>query len=404
MLSRTPRLPGRRGPESRSPPAARSWSRRGTPHSFWNAVRGADALPAGDDAADPRADRGAALGRAHRLRADLRGARLRAVWRERTSSRRTPMRGAPLHRRAHVRPAAARRAAARRRRRRGDRRAVRHRDELPERRALRARGDPRGVDAAAPVPPGARRRRVRHAVAGRRRRPEGHPRQRAAHDRADRRSSCGRCSRPGSCRSSSAAITRSCSASCAPSTPSHGPVALVLLDAHADTWDQYYGERYFHGTPFRRAVEEGLVDPSRSLLAGMRGPLYGPEDVEVPRELGFEVIPGPDLVAMTPGRVRRPGPVARRRSGRCTCRSTSTCSTRRRRRAPARPRWPGSSRARRSAFLRALAGIVVHRVRRGRGRAGVRLARPDHGAQRRRGRLRPAGAAGGGATVSELYG
>jgi agmatinase len=80
----------------------------------------------------------------------------------------------------------------------------------------------------------------------------------------------------------------------------HGPVALVLLDAHADTWDQYYGERYFHGTPFRRAVEEGLLDPARSLLAGMRGPLYGPEDMEVPRELGFEVIPGPDLVAMTP--------------------------------------------------------------------------------------------------------
>ena len=80
----------------------------------------------------------------------------------------------------------------------------------------------------------------------------------------------------------------------------HGPVALVLLDAHADTWDQYYGERYFHGTPFRRAVEEGLVDPARSLLAGMRGPLYGPEDIDVPRELGFEVIPGPALVAMTP--------------------------------------------------------------------------------------------------------
>ena len=80
----------------------------------------------------------------------------------------------------------------------------------------------------------------------------------------------------------------------------HGPVGVVLLDAHADTWDQYYGERYFHGTPFRRAVEEGLVDPARSVLAGMRGPLYGPEDMDAPRELGFEVIPGPDLVAMTP--------------------------------------------------------------------------------------------------------
>jgi agmatinase len=80
----------------------------------------------------------------------------------------------------------------------------------------------------------------------------------------------------------------------------HGPVALVLLDAHADTWDQYYGERYFHGTPFRRAVEEGLLDPSRSLLAGMRGPLYEAADLEVPRELGFEVIPGPELVTMSP--------------------------------------------------------------------------------------------------------
>ena len=70
----------------------------------------------------------------------------------------------------------------------------------------------------------------------------------------------------------------------------HGPVGLVLLDAHADTWDQYYGERYFHGTPFRRAVEEGLLDPSRSLLAGMRGPLYGPGDVDQPRDMGFEVV------------------------------------------------------------------------------------------------------------------
>jgi agmatinase len=80
----------------------------------------------------------------------------------------------------------------------------------------------------------------------------------------------------------------------------HGPVGLVLLDAHADTWDQYYGERYFHGTPFRRAVEEGLLDPSRSLLAGMRGPLYGPADVDQPRDMGFEVIDGDELVTLTP--------------------------------------------------------------------------------------------------------
>jgi agmatinase len=82
----------------------------------------------------------------------------------------------------------------------------------------------------------------------------------------------------------------------------HGPVALVLIDAHADVWDQYYGERYFHGTPFRRAVEEGLLDPSRSLLAGMRGPLYDAGDLEVARELGFEVIDGQQLADLGPQR------------------------------------------------------------------------------------------------------
>jgi agmatinase len=80
----------------------------------------------------------------------------------------------------------------------------------------------------------------------------------------------------------------------------HGPLALVLFDAHADVWDEYYGERYFHGTPFRRAVEENLLDPSRSLLAGMRGSLYGPADVALPVELGFEVLSLDELVSLTP--------------------------------------------------------------------------------------------------------
>ncbi len=80
----------------------------------------------------------------------------------------------------------------------------------------------------------------------------------------------------------------------------HGPVGLVLLDAHADTWDQYYGEKYFHGTPFRRAVEEGVLDPARSLLAGMRGPLYAAADVQQPSEMGFEVISGEALLELTP--------------------------------------------------------------------------------------------------------
>ncbi|MGH2872693.1 MAG: agmatinase [Solirubrobacteraceae bacterium] len=86
----------------------------------------------------------------------------------------------------------------------------------------------------------------------------------------------------------------------------HGPVGLVLIDAHADTWDQYYGERYFHGTPFRRAVEEGLLEPARSLLAGMRGPLYGAGDVAQPVEMGFEVIDCNELrrLSATPERYR----------------------------------------------------------------------------------------------------
>jgi agmatinase len=70
----------------------------------------------------------------------------------------------------------------------------------------------------------------------------------------------------------------------------HGPLALVQLDAHADVWDSYYGVKHFHGTVFKRAVEEGLVDPTCSVQAGMRGTLYGEADVEAPRELGFDAV------------------------------------------------------------------------------------------------------------------
>jgi len=80
----------------------------------------------------------------------------------------------------------------------------------------------------------------------------------------------------------------------------HGPLALVLLDAHADVWDAYYGERLFHGTPFRRAVEEGLLLPERSLLAGMRGPLYCEQDLAAAGELGFETVMGDQLRALEP--------------------------------------------------------------------------------------------------------
>jgi agmatinase len=80
----------------------------------------------------------------------------------------------------------------------------------------------------------------------------------------------------------------------------HGPLAVVLLDAHADTWEQYYGERFFHGTPFKRALEEGLIDPHRSLLAGMRGSLYAASDLDEPRSWGFEIVPCEELRTWTP--------------------------------------------------------------------------------------------------------
>jgi agmatinase len=80
----------------------------------------------------------------------------------------------------------------------------------------------------------------------------------------------------------------------------HGPLALVHLDAHADVWDEYYGARYFHGTVFKRAVEEGLVDPHRSVQAGMRGTLYAEADLRAPGDLGYDAIPWTELERLTP--------------------------------------------------------------------------------------------------------
>ena len=70
----------------------------------------------------------------------------------------------------------------------------------------------------------------------------------------------------------------------------HGPVGLVHFDAHPDTWDEYFGSKFFHGTPFRRAVEEGLVDPRRMIQIGIRGPLYGPEDFAFHDQHGIDVV------------------------------------------------------------------------------------------------------------------
>jgi agmatinase len=75
----------------------------------------------------------------------------------------------------------------------------------------------------------------------------------------------------------------------------HGPVALVHFDSHLDTWDQYWGQKYTHGTPFRRACEEGLIDTEHSIQVGIRGSQYGPEDVKGSIDLGFEVLSANEL-------------------------------------------------------------------------------------------------------------
>jgi agmatinase len=75
----------------------------------------------------------------------------------------------------------------------------------------------------------------------------------------------------------------------------HGPLALLQFDSHPDTWDQYFGQRYTHGTVVRRAVEEGLVDATRSAQFGLRGGLYGPNDYDEARDMGFTVVPGEEL-------------------------------------------------------------------------------------------------------------
>jgi agmatinase len=70
----------------------------------------------------------------------------------------------------------------------------------------------------------------------------------------------------------------------------HGPLGVIHFDAHPDTWDEYFGSKFFHGTPFRRAVEEGAVDPRRMIQVGIRGPLYGPEDFAFQDQHGMEVL------------------------------------------------------------------------------------------------------------------
>lgn len=75
----------------------------------------------------------------------------------------------------------------------------------------------------------------------------------------------------------------------------HGPVALLHFDAHLDTWDTYFGASYTHGTPFRRAWEEGLLREDRSMHVGIRGPLFAPDDLVDDARFGFAIVGAMDL-------------------------------------------------------------------------------------------------------------
>ncbi|MET2011892.1 agmatinase [Microbacterium chocolatum] len=75
----------------------------------------------------------------------------------------------------------------------------------------------------------------------------------------------------------------------------HGPVAVLHFDAHLDTWDTYFGAPTTHGTPFRRASEEGLIDMTASMHVGIRGPLYSKGDLEDDARLGFAVVTCEDV-------------------------------------------------------------------------------------------------------------
>lgn len=78
----------------------------------------------------------------------------------------------------------------------------------------------------------------------------------------------------------------------------HGPVSLIHFDSHADINDEVFGEKYNHGTPFRRAIEEGLIDPHKSVQIGMRGSLYDAGEFKLAASLGLRTIPSHEVRQM----------------------------------------------------------------------------------------------------------
>jgi agmatinase len=81
----------------------------------------------------------------------------------------------------------------------------------------------------------------------------------------------------------------------------HGPLALVQFDSHHDLWDEYFGQKLFHGSVVRRAVEEGLIDTSRSIQAGLRGSLSSADEAAYPADFGIDALTYEELAALGPG-------------------------------------------------------------------------------------------------------
>ena len=115
------------------------------------------------------------------------------------------------------------------------------------------------------------------------------------------------------------------------------PVGLVQFDSHSDTNDKYFGENlYTHGTPFRRAVEEGLLDPKRCVQIAIRGSYYHPTDFDFARAAGFRMFTMDEVMDRGIAEVMAETNAIIGDAPVYTSRSTSTASTPPTRRAPAR--------------------------------------------------------------------
>ena len=214
--------------------------------------------------------------------------------------------------------------------RRRRRRPVRQRRQLPPGRPVRPGAHPAELAAAAALQPGARRLAVR--APSRSPTPATSPSTRSTSTRRSPRSSRRgkRCSPQRHPAAHARRRPHHRAAAAARDARQHGPLAVLHFDAHLDTWDTYFGEPYTHGTPFRRASEEGLLDREHCLHVGHPRPALRRAPTCPSRaDLGFADRALHRARDASASRRRSSGCASASATGRSTCRSTSTCSTRR---------------------------------------------------------------------------